>query len=145
MVYHRLDAVFSALADPTRRKLVHRLATRERSISELARPFRMSLPAVSKHLRVLERAGLVSRRRDGRQWTCRLTPQPMRAAAGWLDEYRNMWDDQLDRLAAYLESSNAEPEDTSCLPPPVPARSPSPGSSTRGGSASSRRGRRRKR
>jgi DNA-binding transcriptional ArsR family regulator len=108
MVYHRLDAVFGALADPTRRRMLQRLRRREHSISELAERFPMSLPAVSKHVRVLERAGLVRRRRSGRQWTCRLVARPMRDAAWWLDRYREMWEIQLDKLELYLASTDQE-------------------------------------
>src|SRR6185295_17987422 len=100
MVYsqNRLDAVFGALADPTRRAIVARLASGETTVGELARPFPMSLPAIGKHLVMLERARLVERWREGRVRRVRLLPSAMRGAADWLDEYRRLWEHQLDRL-----------------------------------------------
>ena len=100
----RLDLVFSALSDRTRRKLVARLADGEASIGELAAPFEMSLVAVSKHVRVLERAGLVKRTIDGRVHRCALDAHRLREATAWLERYRVFWDDKLARLAAYVES-----------------------------------------
>jgi DNA-binding transcriptional ArsR family regulator len=104
MVYSQssLDAVFGALADPTRRAIVARLARGETTVGELARPFPMSLPAVGKHLVVLERARLVQRRRDGRVRHVCLTPTAMAHAADWLEPYRHLWEHHLDRLAAHL-------------------------------------------
>jgi DNA-binding transcriptional ArsR family regulator len=104
MVYSAtpLNAVFGALADPTRRAIVARLAVGETTVGELAHPFPMSLPAVGKHLAVLERAHLVERWRDGRVRRVRLIPATMRDATAWLDEYRQLWDNHLDRLAAHL-------------------------------------------
>ena len=99
----RLDRLFGALADPTRRRLVARLARAPATISELAEPFAMSLPAVSKHVRVLERAGLVDRTIDGRVHRCALAAGPMREAAVWLDRYRGFWDDMLASLADFVE------------------------------------------
>jgi DNA-binding transcriptional ArsR family regulator len=98
----RLDATFAALADPTRRAIVERLSRGEASVSELAEPFDMSLPAVSKHLSVLEDAGLIARRRDGRVRHCELREEPMRAAIQWIAAYGRFWDDQLDSLAQFL-------------------------------------------
>jgi len=98
-----LDATFAALSDPTRRAILGRLAQGETSIGRLAEPFRMSLPAISKHLSVLERAGLVRRRRTGRVRRVSLTPRPMRAAADWIERYRRYWELQFDQLARYLE------------------------------------------
>ena len=98
-----LDRVFAALADPTRRAILDRLAGGEVTVGELAEPFAMSRPAVSKHLDVLERAGLVHRIPDGRVNRCRLDGQPMRDAVEWMERYRAYWDDQLDRLARFLE------------------------------------------
>ncbi len=98
-----LDHVFAALADPTRRAILARLAEGEASVTELAEPFEMSLPAVSKHIKVLERAGLISRGRDAQFRPCRLEPKALKEAAGWLAFYRRFWDGSLDRLAAYLE------------------------------------------
>jgi DNA-binding transcriptional ArsR family regulator len=98
-----LTATFSALADPTRRAILERLSTGEATVGELAQPLKMSLPAVSKHLKVLERAGLLERRRDGRRHFINLNGEPMSGAAEWLDHYRQFWEDSFDRLAAYLE------------------------------------------
>ena len=115
-----LDATFAALADPTRRAILARLALGELSVGDLAQPFEMSLPAVSKHLSVLETAGLVVREREGRVRRCRLTSAPLRGAAEWISSYRRFWEEQLDALARYLEeqqeteeSSNGKPTDGS--------------------------------
>ena len=102
-VADRLDRTFGALADPTRRAILARLAKGEASVTELAEPFEMSLPAVSKHLKVLERAGLVSRGRE-RQWRpARLRATPLREVAEWTDRYRRFWDERYDRLDEYLD------------------------------------------
>ena len=106
----RLDATFGALADPTRRAILARLARGETSVSQLAEPFRMSLPAVSKHLRVLERARLLTRRKDGRVRRCRLSTEPLKNAAEWIAYYRRFWEAQFDALAEYLENSKLEEE-----------------------------------
>ena len=98
-----LDRTFAALADPTRRAILARLAQGEATVGELARPFRVSRPAVSKHLRVLERAGLVQRDRDGRVSRCALDAAPMRHAAEWVERYRVFWTERLDSLERYLE------------------------------------------
>ena len=98
-----LDAVFSALGDPTRRAILARLALGETSVGELAAPHAMSLPAVSKHLRVLEAAGLVRREKQGRVIRCSLEAAPLEAAADWIAEYRRFWEAQLDALADYLQ------------------------------------------
>jgi DNA-binding transcriptional ArsR family regulator len=99
-----LSRLFAALSDPTRRAILARLAhDGETTISDLARPFAMSLPAISKHIRVLEGAGLLERRVQGRQHRCRLQPQPLKDAVDWLAEYRQYWEGQLDALARYLE------------------------------------------
>src|SRR5580658_11183728 len=103
MTTDHLSATFAALADPTRRAILARLAKGERSVTELAAPFEMSLPAVSKHLKVLERAGLVARSRDAQYRPCRLRPRPLRDATRWLDHYRRFWDESFDRLDDYLE------------------------------------------
>ncbi|HWX24217.1 MAG TPA: metalloregulator ArsR/SmtB family transcription factor [Vicinamibacteria bacterium] len=107
MVYnsHTLDATFGALADPTRRAILGRLARGDASITELARPFAFSLPAVSKHLRVLESAGLMTRRKEGRAYQCHLRAGPMEDAASWIEGYRRFWATQLEALAQYLEAS----------------------------------------
>jgi DNA-binding transcriptional ArsR family regulator len=107
MVYSQsaLDNTFAALSDATRRGILGRLAQGEASVSDLAAPYEMSLPAVSKHLRVLERAKLVTRRKDGRVYRCRLLPEPMKGAAEWIEKYRQFWERQFDSLAQYLEES----------------------------------------
>ena len=102
-----LDAVFHALADRTRRALVARLADGPARITELAEPFAMSLPAVSKHIRVLEQAHLVRRAVDGRVHHCSLGPAPLQAAERWLDHYRGYWEDSLASLASYMEDEDA--------------------------------------
>ncbi|MBI3759908.1 MAG: winged helix-turn-helix transcriptional regulator [Deltaproteobacteria bacterium] len=98
----RLNATFAALADPTRRAILARLATGETSVTELAEPFEMSLPAISKHLKVLERAGLIARGRDAQWRPCRLEPGPLRDAAEWIEHYRQFWEQSFDRLEDYL-------------------------------------------
>ena len=101
----KLDLTFGALADPIRRAILARLAKGEATVGELARPFDVSRPAISKHLRVLERAGLVQRTRDGRISRCELDAEPMRNAAEWIERYRQYWEKQLDSLARYLEEA----------------------------------------
>jgi DNA-binding transcriptional ArsR family regulator len=98
----RLSVTFAALADPTRRAILARLALGETTVSELARPFRMSGPAVSKHLKVLERAGLIRRGREAQWRPCRLEASPMKEATDWLEGYRGFWEQSLDRLDDYL-------------------------------------------
>ncbi len=97
-----LNATFSALADPTRRAILARLAAGESSVTELAEPFEMSLPAISKHLKVLERAGLIARGREAQWRPCRLEARPLRDAANWLEHYRRFWEESFDRLGEYL-------------------------------------------
>ena len=106
-----LDDVFLALSDPTRRAILDRLAQGEASGTELARPFPISVPAISKHLRVLERADLIRRRKDGRVHRFRLAADAMREASTWLDKYRSLWETQFDSLAAYLEATADEERD----------------------------------
>jgi DNA-binding transcriptional ArsR family regulator len=102
-IEERLDRTFAALADPTRRAIVARLAKGEASVTELAEPFEMSLPAVSKHLKVLEQSGLIARGRD-RQWRpARLEPEPLKEVADWAERYRRFWEERYDRLDEYLE------------------------------------------
>ena len=98
-----LDRTFAALADPTRRRILEHLASGDRCVTDLARPHRMSLPAVSKHLRVLENAGLVRRQRDGRVHRLRLEAKPMQQAQAWIEEYRKFWEESFDRLDDYLK------------------------------------------
>ena len=99
----RLDATFTALADPTRRAILARLAAGEASVMELAAPFAMSQPAISKHLKVLERAGLVSRGRDAQRRPCRLEARPLAEATEWMARYRRFWEDSFQRLDAVLD------------------------------------------
>lgn len=99
----RLDATFSALADPTRRAILARLAKGSASVMELAEPFAMSQPAISKHLKVLERAGLISRGRDAQRRPCRLEGAPLRDASAWIERYREFWDASFDALDGVLE------------------------------------------
>jgi DNA-binding transcriptional ArsR family regulator len=103
-----LSATFAALADPTRRAILARLISGERSVTELAAPFAMSLPAVSKHLKVLERAGLISRGREAQWRPCRLEARPLKDAVNWLEHYRRFWEQSLDRLDAYLHELQAK-------------------------------------
>lgn len=103
-----LDKTFAALADPTRRAILARLARGEASVTELAEPFNISLPAVSKHLRVLEKAGLLAREREGRVHRCRLVAKPIKDAAEWLAFYENFWQEQFDALANYLDEQTEE-------------------------------------
>ena len=104
----RLDTVFLALSDPTRRAILERLAHGEASGTELARPFPISVPAISKHLHVLENAALIVRRKQGRVHRFRLAVRPMREAATWLDQYRQYWETQFDALTDYLEATSEE-------------------------------------
>ena len=104
----RLDTTFAALADPTRRAILARLASGEASVTELADPFEMSLPAISKHLKVLERAGLIARGREAQWRPCRLRAGPLKDAADWLEHYRRFWEQSFDRLEDYLRELKQE-------------------------------------
>jgi|SRR5580704_3729983 DNA-binding transcriptional ArsR family regulator len=104
----QLDATFAALADPTRRAILARLAKGDASVNELAEPFDMSQPAISKHLRVLERAGLISRSRDAQRRPCRLEAKPLERASEWLEGYRQIWEANFDRLDQLLERMKAK-------------------------------------
>lgn len=107
-----LSNTFAALSDPTRRAILARLALGEASVSELAEPFDISLPAISRHLKVLERAQLISRERDAQWRRCKLEPAGLKAAADWVDQYRRFWEERLDALADFLQSqSESAPED----------------------------------
>jgi DNA-binding transcriptional ArsR family regulator len=114
----RLSTTFAALADPTRRAILARLALGETSVSKLAEPFDMSLPAVSKHLKVLERAGLITRGRDAQMRPCRIEAKTLKQADDWLEDYRRLWEERLDRLDDYLrvlqaqQATGAKPEQT---------------------------------
>ena len=103
----RLDATFAALADPTRRAILARLASGEASVLELAEPFAMSQPAISKHLKVLERAGLISRGRDAQRRPCRIEGRPLAEANSWLEEYRQIWEANFQRLDVILDELKA--------------------------------------
>jgi DNA-binding transcriptional ArsR family regulator len=104
----QLSATFAALADPTRRAILARLLSGERSVSELAEPFDMSMPAVSKHLQVLERAGLIARRRDAQWRPCRIDAGPLKQVADWTERYRHVWEERLDRFDNYLQHLKAK-------------------------------------
>jgi DNA-binding transcriptional ArsR family regulator len=97
-----LSLTFAALADPTRRAILARLAEGEASVSELSEPFEISQPAITKHLKVLERAGLISRGRQAQWRPCRLEAEPLKQATGWMEQYRQFWEERLDRLETYL-------------------------------------------
>jgi DNA-binding transcriptional ArsR family regulator len=103
----QLSTTFAALADPTRRAILARLARGERSVTELAEPFEMSMPAVSKHLRVLERAGLIARGREAQWRPCRIEAGPLKEVADWADRYRHIWEQRFDRLDTYLQQMKA--------------------------------------
>jgi DNA-binding transcriptional ArsR family regulator len=104
MPHDRLSTTFAALADPTRRAILARLTLGETSVTELAEPFDMTLPAVSKHLKVLERAGLIARSRAAQWRPCRLEASPLKDATDWLEHYRRFWEQSLDRLGDYLRT-----------------------------------------
>ena len=141
-----LDRTFAALADPTRRALLARLGKQDGiSVSELAQPFSMSLPAIMKHLDVLSDAGLIARAKTGRTVACRLTARPMEQAMDWLNRYQRFWSESLDRLAAFVEDEQWPPNQVPPLPVPSPGRaSPSNAVSMRRRRKSTPRGRTRK-
>lgn len=107
MPHDHLSETFSALADPTRRAILAKLALGEATVTELAEPFEMSMPAISKHLKVLERAGLIARGREAQWRPCRLEPEPLRNVSTWVERYREVWERRLDRLDAYLQDLQA--------------------------------------
>ena len=109
----RLNATFAALADPTRRAILAHLASGEASVTELAKPFAMSQPAVSKHLKVLQRAGLISRRREAQRRPCRIVAKPLADASGWLEAYRRFWEGSFQRLDALLDELQAQEKNRS--------------------------------
>ena len=109
MIADQLSLTFSALADPTRRAILARLTSGQTSVTELAAPHAMSLPAISKHLRVLERCGLITRSRAGQVRPCALKAEPMKQAVDWLERYRQHWEERLDRLEDYLQQLQAQP------------------------------------
>lgn len=108
MTPNQLNATFSALADPTRRAILVRLASGEASVNELAEPFDMSLPAVTKHLKVLQRAGLISQSRLAQQRPCKLEAAPLQEAVNWIEQYRQFWEQRLDQLDSYLKTLQAQ-------------------------------------
>jgi DNA-binding transcriptional ArsR family regulator len=105
---NQLSLTFAALADPTRRAILAHLAKGEASVTELAQPFEMSLPAISKHLKVLERAGLITRSREAQWRPCRLEAEPLKEVDHWLEQYRQLWQESFDRLDEYLQELQAE-------------------------------------
>jgi DNA-binding transcriptional ArsR family regulator len=108
---HALDATFGALSDPTRRAILARLATGDHSVTELAEPFEISLPAVSRHLKVLENANLIVREKDAQWRRCHLQAQPLRDVADWVSQYQKFWEQQFDALADFLETLSEEDEE----------------------------------
>ncbi len=110
--HQRLDATFAALADPTRRAILARLASGQATVTELAEPFAMTQPAISKHLKVLERAGLISRGRDAQRRPCRLEAQRLAEADEWLQEYRKFWEESFERLDEVLEELKRDQQNT---------------------------------
>ena len=108
MTADALSLIFGALADPTRRAILGRLAVGETSVTELAKPFKISLPAITKHLKVLERSGLISRTRDAQWSPCQLNAEPMKEAVDWLEHYRRHWEESFDRLDDYLKELQAK-------------------------------------
>ena len=112
MATDRLSTTLSALADPTRRAILARLALGETTVTELAAPFKMSMPAVSKHLKVLEKAGLITRGREAQWRPCRIEPAALKGVDEWLEHYRRFWDASLDRLADYLEATHQNEKKT---------------------------------
>lgn len=107
----QLDAAFAALANPTRRAILARLATRAATVNELAEPFEMSLPAISKHIRVLENAGFITRGRNAQFRPCTLNPQPLQDVANWTDQYRHIWEARFDAMDAVLQHLKEPPRD----------------------------------
>lgn len=110
MAVDQLSATFAALADPTRRAILARLIAGETAVTELAKPFAMTLPAVTKHLKVLQGAGLITRSRRAQWRPCHLNPEPLRDVAAWVDPYRRLWDERIDRLTDYLRELQAKDE-----------------------------------
>ncbi|WP_020695188.1 ArsR/SmtB family transcription factor [Reyranella massiliensis] len=122
LLTQHLDATFAALADPTRRAIIARLTQGEASVMELARPFDMSQPAISKHIKVLEQAGLVSRGQDAQRRPCRLEPKPLAEATSWLEYHRELFEARFQRLDALLEEMKAERRATAKRKPTVKSR-----------------------
>ncbi len=110
MTPDRLSITFAAIADPTRRAILARLSKGEAGVNELAKPFKMTLPAISKHLKVLEKAGLIERSRNAQSRPCRIRARPLKEAASWIEGYRKFWEESFDRLDDYLKELQAEPD-----------------------------------
>jgi DNA-binding transcriptional ArsR family regulator len=108
MSVDQLNSTFAALADPTRRAILSRLTVGETTVTELAKPFKMTLPAITKHLKVLERAGLIERGREAQWRPCRLRAAPLKNASDWIEQYRQCWEERLDRLSDYLHDVHAK-------------------------------------
>src|SRR6476469_8032227 len=119
VVEDRLSTTFAALADPTRRAILERLAHGDATVGELAYPFALTLPAISKHVSVLERAGLVTKDRDGQRRHCRITATPLKSATSWLEEYRRHWEANLDHLDAHLTRIQGSSSPNAYLDPPT--------------------------
>jgi DNA-binding transcriptional ArsR family regulator len=130
MDHDQLSSTFAALADPTRRAILERLADGDATVGELAEPFAMSLPAISKHLSVLERAGLIAKDRDGQRRNCRITATPLKSATSWLEEYRRHWEANLDNLDAYLSRIQQPRSQPPRSQPPGKPGTARPGTST---------------
>lgn len=111
-----LSTTFAALADPTRRAILARLATGEATVGEIAKPFRVSLPAISRHLKVLENANLIVRQKEAQWRRCRLEPEPLREAADWVTQYREFWEERFDALGQFLERQQTRKEETDDKP-----------------------------
>ncbi len=116
MMHDPLSTTFAALADPTRRAILALLATGESTVSEIAEPFRVSLPAISRHLKVLENANLIVRHKDAQWRRCRLEPEPLREAADWVAQYRKFWEERFDALGQFLEQQQTQEEENDDKP-----------------------------
>ena len=138
MIPDQLDVTFAALADPTRRAIIARLASGEATVTDLAEPFAMSLPAISKHLKVLERAGLISRGRDAQRRPCRLESARLKAVSDWVEVYRRHWEASFDRLEIYLREVQGKSGEPPTSPPPHPSSRSAP-AAARGRRAADRR------
>lgn len=126
MTEDALSVTFAALADPTRRAILARLAEGTATVKELSEPFTMSAPAISKHLRVLERAGLISQGREAQWRPCKLEPAPLKAVADWTERYRQFWEDSFDRLDAYLGELQSKSNESVTKPARSPSKLPKP-------------------
>lgn len=134
-----LSTIFAALADPTRRAILARLSAGEAPVKDLAAPFALSGPAITKHLKVLESAGLISRSRQGQQRPCRLEARGLEPAAEWIEQYRALWEERLDRLDAFLKSRAPKRDAPSLAPPSAPKKAPKPKTTSRAPGTSRRK------